>query len=345
MNAIHHKNKARSTHQSRVELWDWFKGLAIIAVVLDHTKVVPEPLVAWSVNMFVIVTAATYSEPKYFFSGRKLALKILHLFLIILSGIFFFKTLNSIFGLITERSLIQILLNPYFFFIKNAYLGDIWYTGLHLQFLFLLFIGLRTGFLSKPKIVLPLALALTIFTNFYTHFVIHRFETIFFMSWLFFLCIGFYGIRPFLNYIEKSKHNRWLGVALGATLLICFYSLYPRFPWAFTNEARAMTFTAPFYVPLILLFTEFFYIIYSYKFCAFLKSAILLLGRYTLAIYLTHEPFERMWKVYFSEPILLAILSAVCGILFGMVFEWLFVPIQKQIEKLFDRYHPRKHHA
>ena len=325
---------------SRIKLWDWLKGLAIIAVVFDHFSIVPEHFVIWSVNIFVLVTAATYSEPKYFFSVQKLVLKIFQLVYLVTVGVFFFKALHSIFELPTlykiqtNQSLATIFLSPFKLFVRNPYLGDIWYVGLHIQFLFVLFIGLRSGILIKPKWIWSIAIPVSLLSFFATHFVFHRFDTILFSSWLIFLSAGFYGMRPLLRAVETTHHNRWIVLSLALGLLVALFALYPHMPWAFTNSNRSSFITLPFYFCLLVFFCEAFHLMKNLRHLKFVKAFIILLGRHTLAIYLTHEPFAQIWKVYFSSPIIFMPLSVGCGILFGIATKAFFNPFQNWIKNI-----------
>src|SRR5688572_19144493 len=52
--------KTASAHK-RIEIFDWLKGCAILAVLIDHLQIVRERYAVWSVAVFVIVTLALAS--------------------------------------------------------------------------------------------------------------------------------------------------------------------------------------------------------------------------------------------------------------------------------------------
>lgn len=311
----------------RIDLLDWFKGWAIIAVVLDHLLIAPELYVVWSVNLFVLVTALVYSQPGYVFSFGKLTFKIFQLLYLTAFALLFVRGLNALFNIPNPQPLLSVFLNPYAFFVQNTYLGNIWYLALHLQFLILFYFFLRNRTAWKPLFVLGVAGAVNLASLLFMHFVFNRFHTILVSSWLVFLAAGFYGMRPFLRTLRDVPHNRPLGASAGLGLLLSIFGLSPFFPWLFTSTHRAVFINLPFYFALVLFLTESFYILEAFKPGRVLKSAVHLLGRHSLAIYLTHGPFQSMWRMVFPSSFSAAVLCILSGIAFGIIADWIFLQI------------------
>ena len=331
---------------SRIDLLDWLKGCAIIAVVLDHLWIVPEPYVVWSVNLFVLVTAFIFSQPRYVFSFIKLALKIFQLLYLTTFAVLLVRGLNPLFNIPNPQPLLSVFLNPYALFVHNKYLGDIWYIALHFQFLILFYFFLKNRVAPKPPFVFGIAVVVNLASILFTHFVLKRFHTILVSSWLVFLAAGFYGMRPFLRTILDFPHNRLLGAGAGLGLLLSLYGLSPFFPWLFTNTYRAFFINLPFYFALILFLAESFHLLGDFGPGRVLKSAVHLLGRHSLAIYLTHGPFQLMWRMAFPSSLAVAVLCVLSGVIFGIVADWLFLQIKKSGSRIgpsireLSRYNP-----
>lgn len=313
---------------SRIDLLDWLKGCAIIAVVLDHLKIVPGLYVMWSVNLFVLITAFIYSKTGYDFSYKKLVLKIFQVLYLTVSAVFLIGGLNTLFNIQNPQPIFSVFLRPYSFLVYNRYLGDIWYIALHLQFLVFFCLYLKCQKFLKVKPVIAAAVILNILSLVLTHIAFKRFHTILFSSWLVFLAAGFYGMRPNLKLIGDFPHSRLLGTALGFALVIFLYRLYPLFPWLFTNKNRVTFLNLPFYCALVLFLVELFHVLSAFQAGRILKSLIYLPGRHSLAIFLTNEPFGFRWRMVFSNSALVAVLSILSGIAFGIAADKLFLHLR-----------------
>lgn len=321
------KNLKKSGSQSsgeRLDLLDWLKGAAIIAVILDHRFIVPQAFVVWSVNIFVLVTAAVYARPGYVFPGKKIFHKMAHLFFVVAFAVFFFDFLYSLAVKEQNRALLSVLLNPYYFFVKNPYLGDILYVTLHLQILLLFYFFLKVRPLFKPQTVFIAAVIVAIISYAVSHSLIHRFKTIFVGEWLIYIAAGFYGLLPLLKKIEKCPHNRFFWLSVSLFSLVAIYALYPLFPLAFTNRNRCSFLMLPLYFFLIVFLSELFWILTGFPAGKWIRSIGSLLGHHTLAIYLTHQAFATLWFKMISSSGLVALLSIGSGILFGMLTNQLF---------------------
>lgn len=309
----------------RLEIVDWLKAWAILAVVLDHLKIVPEPFVVWSVNIFVLVTAAVYSMPGYVFSLKKLMRKFVSLVFIYWCGIIFF---DAVFGILHDqnnRNVVSVLLNPFYMFVKNPYLGDVWYLGLHVQILILFYFFLKYPGRTRVGFVLLVSALISQTSFFVTHYYLERFKTIFVTSWLFFLAIGFFWMAPFIERIRIFARHRFQALVAGVWILCLFYACFPFAPLLFQNENRASLFTLPLYLGLVLFLAELFYLFDRFPLGSLLKRGMSFTGRYTLAIYLTHQAFFELWNKVFDSNLFLGALSLGSGILFGMITDRLFM--------------------
>ncbi|MFZ5802857.1 MAG: acyltransferase family protein [Candidatus Omnitrophota bacterium] len=327
-------SKAPKSHSLRFEIVDWLKAWAILAVILDHMEIVPEHLVIWSVNVFVLVTAAVYSIPGYAFTFKKLMSKLAYLVFIYAMGIFL---IDLIFGLLHEkldRSVLPVLLNPYFMFVKNPYLGDVWYLGLHVQILIVFYVFLKGAGRSRGEYVVLIAALISQTSFLVTHYFMDRFETIFVLSWFFYLAAGFYGMRPLLTKIRSLEQYRLFGWMIGAGILIVVYLCWPEVPWLFQNENRARGLMLPLYFGLILFLAELFYLLDGILLGRWLKQGMNFLGRYTLAVYLTHQAFLYLWDKLFDSRAFLAVLAVSSGLLFGMTVEYLFNFLRSALSRI-----------
>jgi hypothetical protein len=230
-----------------------------------------------------------------------------------------------------------VLLNPFFIFVRNPYLGDIWYLGLHVQILLAFFLFLKFKNRLPAKYVLLSAAWISQISFLVTHYYLHRLETIFVTSWLFFLALGFYGIRPLITAIQASARLRFLFLAIGAGILVMVYACYPVVPWLFQNENRSSLLTPPLYFGLILFLSECYYLLGAFPLGKLFEQAMSLIGRHTLAIYLTHQAFTFLWNKVFDEPILLAALVVGSGVLFGMITDRVYAFLNIAAKRIFVR--------
>ena len=319
--------------KARLEALDFLRGWAITAVILDHLKVVPEPAVVWPVNLFVLLTAAVYSVPGYRFTAGKLFLKLAHLVFIYKIALLSFTGLFrlKIYEFLAHPSF-KVLLSPHSLFVNNPYLGDIWYITLHLQILVLTFFFLKSHARLYAGRVFLISTAVTLVSFTLSHFF-GRFHTIFVSAWLFYLAAGFYGMMPLLNWIRLQDRHRKTILAAASLVILLVYSQYSRAPWAFTNENRALPILLPLYIALVFFFGELFYLMERSAWGRFFNRGVALIGRYTLAIYLTHHAFALAWGPFFPSlpvrvfPVLLSSLA------FGILAGRIFVFFQKKIEK------------
>lgn len=318
----------------RLKIIDWLKGCAILAVVLDHSKALAEPYVVWSVNIFVLVTAAVYSGQNYVFSAKKLAGKLIYLVFIYLTAVVFFDIIFDIGYANYNRAVLSVLENPYYGFVGNPYLGDIWYITLHIQILLIMYLFLKTRSHRRPAAVVIAAAPVAMLSFAMTHFVLHRFHTIVVSSWFLYLAAGFYGLIPFLQWIENKAKFRTGCIAAALCVLVLIYSQYPLMPWLFTNNNRSTFLMLPFYTVLIFFFGELFYFMDRAAVLSRIKNTVILLGRYTLVIYMTHEGFMRVWSRFFQSPWTLSVLSVICAIFFGIFANWLFGILKTGLSKI-----------
>lgn len=331
------KQYEKNESVERVEVIDWLKAWAIVAVILDHLKIVPEPFVIWSVNIFALVTAAVYSIPGYVFSLKKLALKFVHLAYLYVFGILFF---DLVFGVLHEeinRSFLSLLVQPVYIFIKNPYLGDIWYLSLHLQILVVLYVFLKYRNQVRAGYVILVAALISQTSFLVTHFVLKQYFTILVTSWLFFLAAGFYGMRPFIAMIRADDQHRFLKLMAAAGILVLVYSCYPVVPWIFQNNNRSSFLTPPLYFGLIFFLTELFYLLGRCPFGDAARRGMSFIGQQTLAIYLTHQAFAFLWGKVVIWPLALAVLAIGSGIVFGIITDRVYAILGRAIQRIFIR--------
>lgn len=129
----------------RINLLDWLKGCAIIAVVLDHMSIAPKFSVVWSVNLFVFVTAYIFSKPGYVFTVKKLALKVFQVLYLTVFAVLLIRAVMLVFNVPRDKSLLSVFLNPFAFFsITNiSEISGMWPCIFNFFFFFIFFLKIR----------------------------------------------------------------------------------------------------------------------------------------------------------------------------------------------------------
>lgn len=321
----------------RLSIIDWLKSWAIIAVVLDHAEVLPEPYIVWSVNIFVLVTAALYSAPGYVFTAKKLAARLFYLAFIYFLAVLFFDLIFDAGYEKYNRAVLSVLEKPYNSLIANPYLGDIWYLSLHIQILLVMYLFLKIRDRVRPASVLVASVPIAMISFAATHFFLHRFYTILVSSWFLYLAVGFYFLIPFLQWIETKTKFRGRCILAAAMVLALIYFQYPLMPWLFTNENRSTFLMLPFYTVLIFMLGQLFYLSGTRPVLLKFKDAMIAIGKQTLAIYLAHEGFIKVWEPWVHSAWAVAALSFACSYAFGLFAGRIFDLLKIFYERCFVR--------
>ncbi len=316
-----------SDQKNRVAVYDWVRGLAAIAVVLDHYHpfLYANFLFSWAVHAFVLVTLALQSGKKM--SAKGLGRKLCYLIYIYAALLFLFHPVFASQGRGFRGDWLLLFLNPYHAFIKNPYFDHLWYIALHFQILVFLFVF--QGFFKKLRAESVL-LGSFIVSHLYflwSHAVADSYYTIFLPSWLFVMAAGWYGFPRLVSWMQQHPEGR--GKRCLAVLLLIVSSLVLPDLRGFLGsyESKTYALNTLFFFGVIFLVAEIYYLLVSRGF-QWLIHGVSRVSRATLVLYIYHQG---LWVLIHPETsagrLLLAFAAVLSGTLLGLLLErlWGFV--------------------
>lgn len=299
---------------------DFFKGLAILFILLWHFGFVATQYFIWAIPLFVFTTAALYQDR----IERLTLKKILQQAIWIFGLIVVFTILADSFGLVkivkTNFSWSIGGLFKYYI-LRNPFLGALWYFVLYFQELLLLWI---IGKLDYKKVSSwGFGFIFFIIGLIWSYLVLRIFSegvTFNIFSWIFFIWLGLFQYKNIFSFLEK-KSNTFKLICVVVLAGIIFFILYSAgAPYLQYLKLR----THDPLLPTIVLQLCYFFVIFSVTAIKELKGLLKLfgmLGFFSMYIYIFHQFF---YDVVFTEAgfgVADLLLTVLACIIVGLMFE------------------------
>lgn len=324
-------------YRTKIEVFDWIRGLASLAVIFGHFKPwgIPKGYFIWAVHAFMLITAALLSQTG--FDRVKLIKRVSYL-------LFVYTALFLLFRLffIWQGSSKGVLPISFFFlnfqtvFIENPYFTHLWYLFIYLQLLvFLLF---AAPFLKKwdMRYVLALSLILSGISFVITYYGLGNYATLLLPSWFFVIASGWYLLPRLVPFVEKAEAHRLLRFLASLVILGLIFAPVEWAHWLLLPSARVSIPSTLVYFVMIYALMELYFLLRAKAWFWPLKKFIFAVSRYTLAIYIAHQGIETLLEEpYAINPEWLTLISIPFGIFAGYVLHEIFLQLEKTVEPWF----------
>lgn len=307
--------------KERDPVFDWTRGLAILAVILDHYRIpgLSEAYFVWGVQGFVLITAALAAETRLTFP--KVFRRLVYIFFIYQALVILFYPFHEIFDVRREGAFLQTFNEPVEAVLYNGYFAHLWYLALYAQMLvFFLFFqnSLRRASWKKTA-----AAALVISQAAYVlaHVVLGRFEQIFILSWAFTIASGWYAGPRLLDWIRENRRTAGKRCLFAFLALAAICSHPGLVNWLELQERQMFLPNTLFSFLVVYAFLELYYLLRTKAAFESLRAFIETMGRYSLVLYIYHQGIHVLFRYrdHGVEPngILLALLAVPTGLLMG----------------------------
>lgn len=305
------------SRERKIEVYDWLRGLAALAVVFDHFKPfgLSNIYFVWSIQAFLLVTVVLIS-PKHLTFG-KMAQKLAH---VTFCYVFLFVVFWPLFALQDSRAVTPLWM--FFFdintvFIENPYFGHLWYLLIHAQLLVFLCAMDRQLKKWDARWVLIGALILSELSFTWTYLVIERFPTVLLSSWFLTLAAGFYWLPAVTSWIENHPQHRARRCFLSLMVLGALASHPQLSGWLILPDTRVSLLSTLIYFLCIYALMELFFVLNRYPVLNFIKRFVFLVSRYTLVIYIYHQGVGTLLAPHGVSAEFLTVFSILSGIVVG----------------------------
>lgn len=314
---------------ARIEVYDWLRGLASLAVVLGHFKPfgLNKVFFVWAIHAFVLVTVVLVSQRPFGF--EKIAKRLAYVAFIYASLFLILGPLFILQGIKPAMPLSTFFLNPVTVFIENPYFGHLWYLLIYAQLLIFLFFMNQQLKKWDERWVLLGALMLSNLSFTLTFIIFKNFTTLLLISWFFTVAAGLYLLPKLTAWMERNNQHR-IGRCLLSFLVLTAIWSYPELRnWLISPEARVSLLSTMVYFLCIYALMELFFILNRYPGLSFLKRFVSLVSRYTLAIYIYHQGLGRLLEPYGVSMEVLTLFAIISGLFLGHILHHAFLRIER----------------
>jgi hypothetical protein len=308
---------------------DLFKAFAILAIMLWHFKLIPTWAFIWAIPVFVFATASLYNLRLTSLTVGKVFNNILWV-----TGLVGLTTaLAAILDLpqaFTDGGTFTILNSLNYLFIRNPYLGHLWYFILYFQLLVVLYIlsklelnNLTSGYSGLLSLVISLGFSYGLLT------FIGQGISINIISWAFVIWLGVFHYEKINSFIKSRSFRDLslyiiLGLVLIASILIWGDGLLLSFLEVHTHD---------FIFPTIFLQASYLVILFSVtelitRYCSQkLIQVASWLGIYSMHLYIFHNYLFRV--IFFPRFGRLGIFFVIAGaLILGVILERLRLKVR-----------------
>lgn len=309
----------------KIEVYDWLRGMASLAVILGHFKPfgISKVYFVWSVHAFILVTAVLISKKSFGF--EKLLKRLTYLTFIYLSLLLIFRPLFIFQHVAPVIPVWNLIFNPMAVFLENPYFAHLWYLVIYAQLLFSVYFFQNWFKKWEVRWVLITALILSNFS----YIFFKDYPVVLLPSWFFTIAVGMYLLPKITLWIEKSNKYRILRSMLSFTLLAFILTRSELREWLILPDARVSLLSTLIYFLCIYFVMELFFIVSWFPRINFFRKFIFLVSRYTLTLYIYHQALGRLLLPYGISMEVLTPLAVISGIFLGFLLHQGFLALER----------------